>query len=116
VLIIAGLSSATLLVVRHTAEVQVQRGIKTNILNSILTFKVMQHQHQIALAKKASLVASVAFMRNGDATTIQDLSEDPWHSEDCDLFVLADRSGKIIAQYLGEYVDFPHYGRGKSPW
>jgi signal transduction histidine kinase len=39
----------------------------------------------------------VAFMRNGDATTIQDVSEDPWQSGECDLFVLADPTGKIVA-------------------
>jgi len=36
-------------------------------------------------------------MRNGDATTIQDVSEDPWQSDECSLFVLADRKGKIVA-------------------
>jgi signal transduction histidine kinase/CheY-like chemotaxis protein len=96
-LITAGLTCATLLIVRHTAQVQVQREIKQNALNAILTFQIMQHQHQVALSRKADLLASMAFMRNGDATTIQDVSEDPWHSDDCDLFVLADRRGKIIA-------------------
>ena len=107
VLIIGALSSATLFVVRHTAQVQVQRGIKTNILNAVLTFKVTQHQHQVALARKANLVASVAFMRNGDATTIQDLKDDPWHSDDADLFVLADRAGKIIAVHSTGVSTFP---------
>jgi signal transduction histidine kinase/CheY-like chemotaxis protein len=97
VLVIGGLTCATLLVVRHAAQVQVQREIKRNILNSILTSQVMQRQHQIALGRKADVLASLAFMRNGDATTIQDLSEDPWRSDDCDLFVLADRNGKIVA-------------------
>jgi signal transduction histidine kinase len=96
-MITAGLTCATLLVVRHTAQVKVQREIKQNALNAILTFQIMQHQHQVALSRKADLLASMAFMRNGDATTIQDVSEDPWHSDDCDLFVLADRRGKIIA-------------------
>ena len=36
-------------------------------------------------------------MRNGDVTAIKDASEDPWQSEDCNLFALADKSGKITA-------------------
>ena len=97
VLISGGLTCATLLVVRHTAQVQVQREIRENARNAILTFQIMQHQHEVALTRKADLLASMAFMRNGDATTIKDVSEDPWHSDDCDLFVLADRRGKIVA-------------------
>src|SRR5258708_34662018 len=36
-------------------------------------------------------------MRGGNATTIQDVSQDPWQSDDCNLFLLADRKGKIVA-------------------
>jgi signal transduction histidine kinase len=49
------------------------------------------------LSRKADLLATLAYMRNGDATTIQDVSQDPWQFGDCDLFALADRKGKIIA-------------------
>src|SRR5258707_12064066 len=48
------------------------------------------------LTRKADLLATSAYLRDGDATTIQDASEDPWQSGDCDLFALADRKGKII--------------------
>jgi signal transduction histidine kinase/ActR/RegA family two-component response regulator len=53
----------------------------------------------MALSQKADLLATLALMRNGDATAIQDVSEDPWHSGDCDLYVLADPSGKIVAMH-----------------
>jgi hypothetical protein len=36
-------------------------------------------------------------MRNGDATAIKDASEDPWQSDDCNLFVLTDKSARIVA-------------------
>jgi signal transduction histidine kinase len=36
-------------------------------------------------------------MRNGDATAITDASEDPWQSDDCNLFVLTDKYGRIVA-------------------
>lgn len=93
----AGLTSATLLVVRRNAQAQAQRQIEQDARNAILTFQVVQRQQQTALSRKADLLASLAYMRNGDATAIQDASEDPWQSDDCNLFVLADKSGRIVA-------------------
>ena len=106
VLITAGLTCATLLVVRQNAREGVQREIQQDTLNAILTFQVLQHQHQVALSRKADLLASLAFMRNGDATTIKDVSEDPWQSDDCDLFVLADGRGKVVALHTTT-LEFP---------
>ena len=97
VLLSAGLTCATLLVVRRSAQVQMQHQVEQDARNATLTFQVMEHQHQIALSRKADLLASLAYMRNGDATTIKDVSEDPWKSDDCNMFALADKKGKIIA-------------------
>jgi len=94
-LVTAGLTCATLLIVRRAAEKRVQREIKGEALNALLTFQVLQHQRQVALSRKADLLASLASMRNGEATTIQDVGENPWQSGECDLFVLADSSGKL---------------------
>jgi signal transduction histidine kinase/CheY-like chemotaxis protein len=49
------------------------------------------------LTRKADLLATLAYMRNGDTTTIQEVSQDPWRFSDCDLIALADRKGKIVA-------------------
>jgi signal transduction histidine kinase/CheY-like chemotaxis protein len=106
VLVTSGLTCATLLLVRHNAQEREQRELHERALNVLLTFQVVHHQHQIALGRKADLLASLAFMRNGDATTIQDVSENPWQSDDCDLFALADRGGKIIALHTANF-DFP---------
>src|SRR6266436_4831617 len=97
VLFTAALTSATLLVVRHSAQAQVQRQIEQDARNALLTIQAVQHQREMLLTRKADLLATLAYMRNGDAKTIQDASEDPWQSGDCDLFALADRKGKIIA-------------------
>ncbi|HEV3374434.1 MAG TPA: ATP-binding protein [Candidatus Acidoferrum sp.] len=97
VLSIAGLTSVTLLVVRHTARVQVQTQIEGEARNAILTFQVMQNERQMVLANKADLLATVAHMRGGDATSIQEISQDPWQSDECNLFLLADHRGKIVA-------------------
>jgi signal transduction histidine kinase/ActR/RegA family two-component response regulator len=97
VLLTAGLTSATLLVVRGNAEEQVERQIELDSRNATLTFQAVQRQQQTALSRKADLLASLAYMRNGDATAIRDASEDPWQSDDCNLFVLADKNAQIVA-------------------
>jgi signal transduction histidine kinase len=97
VFLTAGLTCATLLVVRRNAEAQAQHQIEQDARNATLTFQVVQRQQQTALSRKADLLASLAYMRNGDATSITDASEDPWQSDDCNLFVLADKSGRIVA-------------------
>jgi len=97
ILITSGLTCGALLIVGRTAQDEAQRQIEEEAHNAILTFQVMQHQHEVALRHKADLLAALALMRNGDATTIQEASEDPWQSEDCNLFLLADASGKVVA-------------------
>jgi len=86
-----------LLVVRRSAQVQVQKQIEQDARNAVLTIQAVQHQREMLLSRKADLLATLAYMRNGDATTIQDAAQDTWQSDDCDLFALADRKGKIIA-------------------
>jgi signal transduction histidine kinase/ActR/RegA family two-component response regulator len=93
----AVLTCVTLLVVRHSAQVQVQRQIEEDARNALLTIQAVQHQREMVLSRKADLLATLATLRNGDATTIQDASQDPWQSGECDLFALADRKGKIVA-------------------
>src|SRR6476646_8134125 len=106
VMVTAGLSCATLLVVRHSAQQRVQREIREETLNTILTFQVLQHQHQIALSHKADLLAAVASMRNGEAAAIQEVGDDPWQSDECHLLALADRTGKIVALHT-VFDEFP---------
>jgi signal transduction histidine kinase len=97
VLLSTGLTCATLLVVRRSAEMQVQHQIEQDARNATLMFQVMEHQHQMALSRTADLLASLAYMRGGDATAITDASEDPWKSDDCNMFALANKKGNIIA-------------------
>jgi hypothetical protein len=90
VLLSATLTCVTLLVVRRSAQVQMQHQIEQDARNATLMFQVMEHQHQMALSRTADLLASLAYMRNGDTTAIEDASEDPWKSDDCNMFALAD--------------------------
>jgi signal transduction histidine kinase/ActR/RegA family two-component response regulator len=96
-LLTAGLTCATLMIVRRTAESRVRLEVSQQAMNAILTFQALEHQHQVALSHKADLLASLALMRNGEATALQEVAEDPWQSEECDLLALADPKGKIIA-------------------
>jgi len=82
VVVIAGLTCATLFVVRRGAQERARREVQEEALNAVLTFRVLQHDHEIALSHKADLLASVASMRNGDSTAIQDVGEDPWQSDE----------------------------------
>ena len=97
VLFTVALTSVTLLVVRQSAQGLVQRQIEQDARNALLTIQAVQHQREMLLTRKADLLATLAYMRNGDPTTIQDASQDPWQFGDCDLFALADRKGKIVA-------------------
>ncbi|MGA9884297.1 MAG: ATP-binding protein [Candidatus Acidiferrales bacterium] len=96
-LVTAGLTCAALLVVRHTAEAHMQQEIESDANTAVRTFRFVERQDQIALAHKADLLAALAEMRNGDPSAIEDSSEDPWQSDDFNLFALADPNGKILA-------------------
>jgi signal transduction histidine kinase len=93
----AALTSVTLLVVRRNAQAQVERQIELDSQNATLTVQAVHRQQKTSLSRKADLLASLAYMRNGDPTAIRDASEDPWQSDDCNLFVLTDKSAKIVA-------------------
>jgi signal transduction histidine kinase/CheY-like chemotaxis protein len=97
VAVIAGLTCATLFVVQRSAQQRVRREVQEEALNAVLTFRVLQHDHEVTLRRKADLLALMASMRNGDPTSIQDVGEDPWQSDECHLLSLANREGKIVA-------------------
>jgi signal transduction histidine kinase/CheY-like chemotaxis protein len=106
VVVIAGLTCATLLVVRRNTQERVRREVQEEALNAVLTFRVLQHDHEVTLKRKADLLASMASMRNGDATAVEDVGEDPWQSEEYHLLLLADREGKILAVHT-TFNEFP---------
>ena len=115
VLLMAGLTCATLLVVRQNAEAQAQQQVEQGARDATLALQVSQRQQELALIRKADLLASLAFMRNGDATTIEDAGNDPWQSEDCNLFVLADKNARIVAVHSTGPA-FPDAAAQKMLW
>jgi signal transduction histidine kinase len=101
VLITAGLTALSLLVVRHSVQNHVRQGIAQDLQNSVTTFQNFQHDREVMLTHSAELVANLPIMRSimtaSDPATIQDASKDVWPLTGSDLLVLADRNGKVVA-------------------
>ena len=99
--IIAGLTSATLLIVGHAAEEQVQKSVEQDTRNSVLTFQNLRAERQIELNRSAEIFATLPavkqLMADGNPSQIQDASEEIWRSGDAELFALADWKGQILA-------------------
>ncbi len=100
-LVSLGLTGASLLIVRHTVQVQVRKQILAELRNSVLTFQNDQRRREVTLTRSAELLANIpnlkALMTTQDAATIQDASGDLWRLAGSDLFALAQRAGKIVA-------------------
>ena len=101
VLITAGLTSFSLLLVRRSVQSQVTQEIFSDLENSVTTFESFQREQEITLSDSAELLADEPQMRSlmttHDPATIQDVSLRLWTLSGSDLFVLADRSGKVMA-------------------
>ncbi len=100
-LISAGLTSTSLLVVRRSVQKQVRREIFADLKNSVTTFQNFQRERERTLTHSAELLADLpnlrALMTTQHEATIQDASTGLWRLAGSDLFVLADRSGRVVA-------------------
>jgi len=101
ILVGVGLTASTLFVARQTAERQVRLQLHQDLHNSVYTFHNVQREREQSLTHSAQLLADLpilkALMTTSHAATIQDSSQDLWNLAGTDLFVLADRSGKVVA-------------------
>ena len=95
------LACATVYIVRLRTEHKVREDISEALRNSVVTFENFQAQREATLARSARLLADLpvlrALMTTEDAATIQDGSRDLWSLAGSDLFVLADRTGRVVA-------------------
>jgi signal transduction histidine kinase len=100
-LITAGLTTTSLLVVRHSVQSNVRQGIVDNLRDSVSTFENFRDERETMLTRMVELQANLpitrALMTSTDPVTIQDASQDVWQIAPSDLFVLVDRSGKVVA-------------------
>jgi signal transduction histidine kinase len=101
ILISSGLATATVLIVRHEVQKKVQADIDEALRNSVVTFQNFQREREATLTRSAGLLADLpilrALMTTDHPATIQDGSTDLWQLAKSDLFLLADREGRVVA-------------------
>lgn len=99
--ITAGLTTTSLLLVRRMVEHRVRENIAEGLQNSVQTFQNFQRERESLLTRLSALLADLpitrALMTAHDPATIQDASQDIWQLAASDLLVLADRRGVIVA-------------------
>ncbi|HXY15990.1 MAG TPA: HAMP domain-containing sensor histidine kinase [Terriglobales bacterium] len=100
-LISAGLTATSLLLVRHSVQGQIKREIFADLRNSVTTFQNFQQMRELTLTHSAELLAYQPLLRSlmtaPDEATIQDSSTSWWRLAGSDLFVLVDRAGRVVA-------------------
>jgi signal transduction histidine kinase len=100
-LISAGLTWTSLLLVRRGVQAQVKKSIFADLHNSVSTYQNFHRERELTLSHLAELLADLpnlrALMTTQHEATIQDASADLWRLGGSDLFVLADRTGKVVA-------------------
>ncbi len=110
--ILLGLTSTSLLLVRRRVEQQLRGEIVQDLRNSVATFQNVQRLRVLSLRHSAQLVGNLpitrALMTTKHAVTIQDASRDLWTAAGTDLMVLSDRTGKI----MGIHCSSPEVTRG----
>src|SRR5215467_11479048 len=100
-LISALLTWTTLLLVQYRVRLHVRDEITQGLRNSVTTFQSLQQQRESTLERSAALLATLptlkALMTSQDVATIQDGAGTFWKLAGSQLFVLADRSGRVAA-------------------
>ena len=100
-LISSFLTCTTLVIIHHIVKTQVRKEIFEDLQNSVATFRNVLQQRQVMRARSAGLIADLpnlkALMTSRDPVTIQDGSAGTWQVAGSDLFLLADREGKVVA-------------------
>jgi signal transduction histidine kinase len=101
VLISAGLTTTSLLLVRRNVQAQERKEIFADLHDSVSAFQNFQRERETTLSHSADLLADLpnirALMTTQDEATIQDGSDSLWRLAGSDLFVLADRTGSVVA-------------------
>ena len=113
-LISSALTCGTLLIVQHQVTLQLRGDISGDLRNSVAAFQDFQRQRELSLTHSAELLANLpnlrAMMTTQDAPTIQDASAEIWRLAGSELFLLADRTGKVAALHTAT----PGFTRGDA--
>jgi signal transduction histidine kinase len=101
VLIIAGTTVSSLLIVRSRLQRHVQETLAADLQHSVETFQDIEAHRRSSLEQESSLLASLpslkALMTTSDPRTIADDAVDFWKTSGNDLFALADADSRVLA-------------------
>src|SRR5579864_2821181 len=102
-LVTAGLTTISLLLVRRSVESNVRQSIAVNLRNSVAAFQDFRHERETTQISYVALLADLpitrAIMTSVDPVTIQDASQSVSQIAGNDLFVMVNRSGKVVAMH-----------------
>lgn len=102
--IIAALTGAILVIVRHTVNSEIQQQAGQSVEASLRAFNSVEAQRDVELSRTASLLAELpplmALMTTEHAPTIQDASEPFSRMAGSDLFLLASPEGKVTGFHV----------------
>jgi len=100
-LITAGLTTTSLLLVERSIRSNVRQSIAVNLRNSVAAYQDFRHERETMLTSDVALLADLpitrAIMTSPDPVTVQDASQDISQIAASDLFVMVDRSGRVVA-------------------
>jgi signal transduction histidine kinase len=101
VLIIAGTTASSLLIVRSRLQHHVQEDLAADLRHSVETFQDIEAHRRSALEQESALLASLpslkALMTTSDPRTITDDAVDFWKTSGNDLFALVDANGRVLS-------------------
>jgi signal transduction histidine kinase len=101
VLIIAGTTASSLLIVRSRLQRHVQAALAADLQHSVETFQDIEAHRRSSLEQESSLLASLpslkALMTTSDPRTITDDAVDFWKTSGNDLFALADSNSRVLS-------------------
>jgi signal transduction histidine kinase len=102
-IVIAVVTGASLLLIRHRLRAEVAGDLSQDLSHSVITFQNLQAERIGALERENSLLAELptlkALMTSGDDLTIQDGATEFWQLSGNDLFALIDPGGRVVAVY-----------------
>lgn len=103
VLIIAGTTASSLLIVRSQLRHEVQLNLQTDLAHSVETFQDLEAGRLAALERENALMAALpslkALMTTNDPRTVADDAVDFWKTSGSGLFALADADHRVQAAY-----------------
>lgn len=104
VVVVAVLTSTTLLVVRSAFQNQVREALTNDLRSASQTFSIFQQDRKELLVRSAQLVADtpslLAMMTSNDPPTIQDASSSLVSAAHTDLFLISGPHGRVMALHM----------------